>query len=647
MIALVFKVAIGDGLYISFQGFEIRCRMERSYQMTKNNIVPNLQTKVTFGRFKQIYFTLKEVIKIAFRIQPKLLVAVLILNAVWGFSAVPGFYLEKLIIDKFVQGITGVDWKPVFYQVALLLAFSLGLSLFRNILGSYNRFLRRTLSRYVDSELDVLIGNKVSVLKLSVIESPQFKDRFSKVQRESGRRAWGLMMPISDIPNYVIGFASAVAILILVNPFISIGVLIFSIPRFLIDSKFIKKDYELDTQMSTKYRIWGWLRYYLVENRNFIELKLLKLTNYLSGRMRNISTEVIKKRIELNKKREISSFLGHLPLTIYDYAISLFLAFLVIIGKITVGSFQLYLRSLRSAEENLGGLVSSFLEIYENYIYVVDLVWFLNIKEEVQKEDEVKTIDDSSIEIEFKNVWFKYPRTDKWVLTGVNLKVKPSEKLALVGENGAGKSTLIKLLGGFYLPKKGKILINGKDLNEIDLSAWRDKLAVLFQQFETYPFSAKESIGYGDIQRIEDFEGIKEAAKKTGVDEYIEELPLKYNNPLAPEFDRGVNPSIGQWQRIGIARMLFRKAARILILDEPTSNVDPEAEEKIFKELVKVTRGKILIFVTQRFSTVRIADRIFVMHQGQIIEEGTHRSLMEKDGKYKRLFTLQAQAYLS
>src|SRR3989344_5471824 len=553
--------------------------MERSYQMTKNNIVPNLQTKVTFGRFKQIYFTLKEVIKIAFRIQPKLLVAVLILNAVWGFSAVPGFYLEKLIIDKFVQGITGVDWKPVFYQVALLLAFSLGLSLFRNILGSYNRFLRRTLSRYVDSELDVLIGNKVSVLKLSVIESPQFKDRFSKVQRESGRRAWGLMMPISDIPNYVIGFASAVAILILVNPFISIGVLIFSIPRFLIDSKFIKKDYELDTQMSTKYRIWGWLRYYLVENRNFIELKLLKLTNYLSGRMRNISTEVIKKRIELNKKREISSFLGHLPLTIYDYAISLFLAFLVIIGKITVGSFQLYLRSLRSAEENLGGLVSSFLEIYENYIYVVDLVWFLNIKEEVQKEDEVKTIDDSLI--------------------------------------------------------------------EIDLSAWRDKLAVLFQQFETYPFSAKESIGYGDIQRIEDFEGIKEAAKKTGVDEYIEELPLKYNNPLAPEFDRGVNPSIGQWQRIGIARMLFRKAARILILDEPTSNVDPEAEEKIFKELVKVTRGKILIFVTQRFSTVRIADRIFVMHQGQIIEEGTHRSLMEKDGKYKRLFTLQAQAYLS
>ena len=590
---------------------------------------------------------MREVIKIAFRARPRLLTAVLILNAIWGFSAVPGFYLEKLIIDSLVSGFKALDLSQVFYRVATLLGFALALSLFRNILGSYNRFLRRTLSRYVDSELDVLVGNKISRLRLSVIENPEFKDRFNKVQRESGRRAWGLMMPLSDVPNYIFGFASAVAILIIVNPLISVGILIFSIPRFFLDSKYIKKDYDLDTQMSTKYRIWGWLRYYLVENRNFLELKLLRLTDYLTKRLKGISSEIIEKRIELNKQREISSFIGHVPLTFYDYAISLFLAFQVILGKITVGSFQLYLRSLRSAEENLGGLVSSFLEIYENYIYVVDLIWFLNLKEETIKSDIKRELVKEIKQIEFKNVWFKYPRTKKWVLKDISLKIDLNEKIAIVGENGAGKSTLIKILGGFYLPKRGEILINGINLREMNLDIWRSQLAVLFQQFETYPFSAKDSIGYGDIERVENFEEVVNAAKKTGIHDYIEGLPKKYENPLAPEFEHGVNPSMGQWQRIGIARMLFRTGAKLLILDEPTSNVDPQAESDIFNELARITKNKILIFVTQRFSTVRIADRIFVLDDGRIIEQGTHKKLMELAGKYKKLFTLQAEAYLS
>ena len=599
------------------------------------------------GRFKQIIFILKEVINISFKAHPRLLTAVLILNALWGFSAVPGFYLEKLILDTLISGINHPDTRLILSRIILFLGFALGLSLFRNILGSYNRFLRRTLSRYVDSELDLLIGNKISRLGLADIENPEFKDRFNKVQRESGRRAWGLMMPLSDIPNYIFGFGSAVAILLIVNPLISVGILLFSIPRFFIDSKFIKKDYELDTQMSTKYRIWNWLRYYLVENRNFLELKLLALTDYLSSKMKVISLEVIQKRIELNKKREISSFFGHIPLTFYDYGVSIFLALQVILGKITVGSFQLYVRSLRSAEENLAGLVSAFLEIYENYIYVTDLVWFLNLKEEVIKEEGVKKLGDEIERIEFKDVYFKYPRTKKWVLKNISLSIRNNEKIALVGENGAGKSTLIKLLGGFYKPLKGEILVNGIDLHELDLNDWRHKLAVLFQQFETYPFSSHESIGYGDVERLDEMESIKGAAGKTGVHEFIESLPLKYENPLAPEFEKGVNPSIGQWQRIGISRMLFKSHAKLLILDEPTSNVDPEAETKIFEELLNITKNKILVFVTQRFSTVGIADRILVLSEGKIVEQGTHKKLMELNGKYSKLFNLQAQAYIN
>lgn len=295
--------------------------------------------------------------------------------------------------------------------------------------------------------------------------------------------------------------------------------------------------------------------------------------------------------------------------------------------------------------KNFTSLTSSFLEIYENYIYMVDLVWLLDLKPDLEKNMDNKVALDGVEDIEFKDVWFKYRKGLGWVIKGVDLKIKKGEKIAIVGRNGAGKSTLIKLLGRFYLPQKGDILINGKNITDIDISSLWRKMAVLFQDFELYPFSAREAIGFGDVSRMNDFKALKDAAKKAGINSFIESLPLGYDNPIAPEFEKGVKPSIGQWQRFGIARMLFRKDADILILDEPTSNVDPEAEEEIFQELSKVANDKILIFITQRFSTVRIADRILVVDNGKIIEEGTHWKLMEMNGQYAKMFNIQAQAY--
>jgi len=306
----------------------------------------------------------------------------------------------------------------------------------------------------------------------------------------------------------------------------------------------------------------------------------------------------------------------------------------------------MFLRALSNVSQNFTGLASSFLEVYENYIYMVDLVWFLNLKPDLEDKDLNKDTVEKIESVEFKNVWFKYREDLGWVIKGVDIKIKKGEKIAIVGKNGAGKSTLIKLLGGFYMPQKGKVLINGKSLEEIDRSSLWQKMAVLFQDFELYPFSVREAIGFGDVKRMGDQKGLEKAAKKAGISEFIESLPLKYENPIAPEFEKGVKPSVGQWQRFGIARMLFRKGADILILDEPTSNVDPEAEEEIFRELLKVTKDKILIFITQRFSTVRMADRILVVDNGKIVEQGTHNDLMELKGKYATMFKIQAQTYL-
>ncbi|MFC1649783.1 ABC transporter ATP-binding protein [Patescibacteria group bacterium] len=597
-------------------------------------------------KFKDIYFTFAHITKLAYRIKPKLLIAVFVLNALWGLSAVPGFYLEKLLIDSLVDAVGTTDYAPYLISIGAIAGGIILLELFRSFLGTFMQYLRRAMSRYFDIELHMMIGDALSRLDLATIEDPKFRDKFDKIEKEASRRAWGMMMPLSDLPNYLFGFIAAILVITAISPFIAIFVLAISLPQVLVNSKFIKKDYELVSELTSKSRRWRWLESYLLRNKNYMEFKILDLSSYVLKKAKKLANEVVGKRIDLERKRTVARTAAYIPLSIFEFLLTLLLIFWVISGRISVGTIQLYIRSLRSAQRNLSGFISSILEIYENYVFVKDLVWLFNLKPDIEK-DVSNSIKIGNIEtIEFDGVYFKYRDDNPWILRGVDFKIESGEKIAIVGENGAGKSTLIKLIARFYDAQKGERLVSGIDMKRINLPQWRKRIAILFQMFESYPFSSYFSIGSGDVKRIGNKEEIVDAAKRADIHEFIQKLPGKYNNPLTPYFEKGVQPSIGQWQRLGIARMLFRKNADLIILDEPTSNVDPEAEEKIFKELRRITKNKMLIFVTQRFSTVKIADRIFVMHKGKIVEQGTHLELMKLKGRYAKLFTLQAEAYL-
>jgi ATP-binding cassette, subfamily B, bacterial len=245
--------------------------------------------------------------------------------------------------------------------------------------------------------------------------------------------------------------------------------------------------------------------------------------------------------------------------------------------------------------------------------------------------------------IEFKNVWFKYPNSN-WILKDVSFKINPADNIAIVGQNGAGKTTLIKLLCRFYEPQMGSILIDGQDIKNYNLKEYRFQISALFQDFAQFPFSVEDNIHFGDISRKKSLRKIKHAAKLTGITNFIDSLPLKYKNPLDKEFKDGVEPSKGLWQRIALARILYRPS-EILILDEPTSNVDPQSEEEIFTQVLEVAKDKIIFLVSHRFSTVRKADKIIVLEHGTVVEYGTHNELMKKNGRYKELFEIQAQSF--
>ena len=593
----------------------------------------------------QIWFVFSEVVKLAWQVNPKLLVFTLVVNTAVGFLIYPTLRLEKAFIDNLIGNAGSNFWGPAGRLIVFILFLRFAIGLFQSVLNRTGNYFRRMMSRIFSAYLTILVAKKNAELDIIMLDNPGFKDKFNKIRRESSRRVWGMMSPLVNAPMALAGIASTLVIIFSFHPIIAIVALVFSIPIFLVDAKYIKKEYQFEDEVNPLYRIWGWLQYYLLRPRNILEIKLLKLSQPFSKRMRAIQNKIFSERIKIEKKKTFSQVVASIPQDIFLFLISIFLAFSVFAGKLTVGSAEMILRAIGSFRGNLTQLVSNFLELYENYLYVADLIWLLSLKPSIVVSRKGRKIGkEFNKGIEFKNVWFRYTDKGPWILKDINLRIDLKRNIAIVGENGAGKSTLVKLICRFYDPQKGKVLLNGIDLKKYSIENLWDNLSVLFQDFEIYPFTAKESIAYGDISKLEKFDLIEEAAKKAGIDEYIKSLPLKYKNPLDPAFEKGIRPSFGQWQRIGLARV-FLKDAKIIILDEPTSNIDPLAEEKIFRKIIEYSKKKTLILISHRFSTVRQTDKICVLEKGRIIEKGTHEELIKEKRKYAHFFELQAKGY--
>ncbi|MCL5125293.1 MAG: ABC transporter ATP-binding protein/permease [Deltaproteobacteria bacterium] len=599
--------------------------------------------KVSFSAIGQILFVLKEIFVIAWSVNPRLVSAVIILNTVWGLTNLPLLYFGKLVIDIVIHGIVSTDKIGAVRMVAIILTLTAAVSFVRQVISRVLRMYQSNLSRRCSAKVEVLLGEKVSGLDIPTLEDSAFKDRYNKVERESSQRVWNLIMPVSDLPGAFFSILSSLVLIFTFNPLIVLVVIALSLPEIMVNARSIKAEYEFETSRSSRYRLWGWTSYYLGRTRNYFEPRILGNAKYLINRLVRLQDEIMSARELIRNKRTRLRSLVDIPNTIFLLLFNIWLFAIALFGRITLGTAQMLYNASTSFQSAFENLIGDLLQIYENYLYMVDLSWVLHLS--LRKADG-KTVPKRPFTkgVELQGVWFRYPKAKSWILKDVSVEIRPRENIAIVGENGAGKTTLIKLLCGFYQPQKGRILVNGVDISKYKRQAYWKILSVLFQNFEEYPFTARESIGYGDVDRISKTKEVVGAAVQSGIHEFITGLPLKYENPLSKEFEGGIEPSKGQWQRIALARTLF-KNGEIVILDEPTSNVDPKAEEEIFDKVIDLTRKKILILISHRFSTVRRADRIFVIDGGRIVEDGSHDDLLAKKGLYAELFKLQAKGY--
>lgn len=600
--------------------------------------------KIELSPIFQVWFILKKVGQLLWRTDSKTIFWIVILNVLGGILVFPGLYLDRIFIDTLIRLSGQSYWQEGLKTIIIVVIVRLFMGITRDIIRRINRLLDNRLGRKFDMFMDVAFARKYIDLDVPAIENPEFQDRFQQVQRQGGSRARQLVTMFGDLPQYIGGIISALAIFAYSQPWVLIVSLVLIIPTIFIDSRYTRLSYEIDEKLRLPNSIWGMLNYYLVRAKSYLELRVLGIGNYLIQKLSDAQNEVHIARDNYYKSRAISRFWVNLPEMFFSHGLDIYFAFLALTQKITIGTAQIYVRATASFRNDLHDLLNTLVQFYENYLYVIDLVWFLELKPVGREKQTRKFSPKITKGIKFDHVWFKYPGSDTWIIRDVNFEIGACENLALIGENGAGKSTLMKLLAGFYVPDKGKITIDGIVITNFDKESYWKNLAFMPQNFEAYDFSTRESIGYGNVQKIDNRLAIKKYAKLVGIDQWVETLPLKYDNPISRFYTKGVDPSGGQWQKIGIARTLIKEAP-IVVLDEPTSNVDPQAEEDIFNKILSMGKNKILIFISHRFSTVRRAEKILLLERGTISEQGLHEDLMKLNGKYADLFNLQAKSY--
>ena len=582
------------------------------------------------------------VLKIVWRSGPTVVALGLVSRVLVSLLPLALLAITKVIVDYVVHAISTHQMVP--QRFWWLVAAEFGLAVLTSVLGRVIDYLDSVLADKYSQHVSVRVMAHAAELDVVAYENPVFYDRLERARVQATDRL-AMIQALGRLVQQVVTTLSMSLYIVSFSPWLLLLLVAGLIPAFVGESHFAFLGYAKNFRQTPVRRQLDYLRLLGGSKEAAKELKLFGLKDFLTQRFARLYDGIYQENVDLFRRKLIAGvFLSTLG-TMGYYSAYVFIIWRTLTGALSIGAMTALTGAILQVSGNIQQLFSTLSGIADQALFLTDLLAFFEMQPTIRsKPNALPAPRPIQQGFEFRDVWFSYPGTDRMVLQGLNFRLRPDDRVAMVGENGQGKTTIVKLITRLYDPTEGQILLDGVDLREYDLEDLYREIGVIFQDFMRYEMTAGGNIAVGRIEELDNRELLCRAARKSLAHEVVEKLPWRYEQMLGRRFETGVDLSGGEWQKLALARAYLRDA-QLLILDEPTAALDARSEFDVFRRFSELTTGKTALFISHRFSTVRMADRIVVLDDGRITEEGSHAELADLGGRYAEMFEMQAASY--
>jgi ATP-binding cassette, subfamily B, bacterial len=584
-------------------------------------------------------------VRLVWSIAPGWTLANVVLAVVQGLLPVATLQMLRLITNAVVKGAGAADKSAAFGHVAVLIVIAGLLGAAAALARSATALVSAAQGQVVTDHISDIIHAKSIEVDLEYYESSRYYDVLHRAQQEAPYRPTQIVNDLVSIGQSLISLAAVLALLFSLSWVVGLVIVVAALPSAYFRMRYSNKLYEWERRRTGEDRRSWYLHWLLTDGSRAKEIRLFELGATFRRWYSDLRAILRREKLAIVTKRSLADFVSGLAAVLAIFGTFAYIAWRTVMGTLSIGAMIMYYGAIQLGLSSLQQVLGGFASLYEDNLFLTYFHEFQTLERTVSDPPDPRPVPRPlATGIAFENVSFSYPDTGRRAIDDVSFAVRPGEVAALVGANGSGKTTLVKLLCRLYDPDQGRITIDGCDLRGFELVDLRRSLSVIFQDYAQYQLTARQNIWMGNVRLDPEDSAIEAAARDSGAAAAIAGLRAGFDTVLGKVFEDGEELSIGEWQKVALARA-FVRGAEILVLDEPTSALDPLAEWRVFEHIREMARGKAVLLISHRFSTVRLADRIHIVEDGSIVESGTHAELLALNGLYARMYDVQARSY--